>query len=321
MRAVTLTHNDFDGLGCVLMLMIKFKPEAYFFTNYYDFDKAVDQVIKYKRENDVDTLLIADLSFSDHPQLLEKLSFVFEGKIFLVDHHMYPDGFWGNFNFKKIIDTERCATRILFEDLKLNDDIKDPEFRDLTSTFVRTVDTWDRWCDTDPGFEDAMYSNELFLNLKTDNASIVQIAKNLIGHRYGVFGALESFKKLYDDSFKQHLKLMGEKNLIWRFKGVTFIFSWDFLPAVIASEYKQGQPVVVAVQGGIFKVRINKHDNVWTEDRINALRRHLTGLDVFCHLHAFTYKVNDMTPKILANECEKITKFIASVYEPEPDLA
>ena len=54
MKAVTLTHNDFDGLGSLLMLMIKFKPEGYFFTNYYDFDKAVKQVIEYKHEHDVD---------------------------------------------------------------------------------------------------------------------------------------------------------------------------------------------------------------------------------------------------------------------------
>lgn len=312
MRAVTLTHNDFDGLGCLLMLMIKFKPEAHFFTNYYDFDKAVNQVIKYKHENNADTLLIADLSFSDHPQLLEKLNFVFGGNVFLVDHHMYPDGFWDNFKFKRIIDTSRCATRILFEDLKLNADIEDPDFRERTTKFVKTIDTWDRWCDTDPGFEDAMYSNELFLNLKTDNASIIQIARDLIGHHYGIFGALESFKKCYDDGYKTHCDKLKANNMLWRLPNVTFVFSWDYLPKVIANEYSLGQSIVVAINNGIFKVRIDQHSG-WTEDQINTLRRHLTGMDAFCHLHAFTYKIDGLTPSGLANECKKITEVINSL--------
>ena len=194
MRAVTLTHNDFDGLGSLLMLMLKFKPEAHFFTNYYDFEKAVKQVIKYKHEHEVDTLLIADLSFSDHRELLERLDMAFEGKIFFVDHHMYPDDFWQGFNFKRIVDPERCATRILYEDLKLNGDIKDPEFRERCSKFIELVDTWDCWRDTQPLFEAAMYANELFLSLKTDNASLIQIARDQIRHRFGVFQDLASFK-------------------------------------------------------------------------------------------------------------------------------
>lgn len=312
MRAVTLTHNDFDGLASLLMLMIKFKPEAHFFTNYYDFDKAVKQVIQYKREHDVDTLLIADLSFSDHRELLERLNMVFEGKIFLVDHHMYPDGFWDGFGFRKVIDTGRCAARILFEDLKLNEDIKDPEFRERCGKFIKLVDTWDCWRDEDAGFQDALYANELFLSLKTDNASIIQIAKDQIGHHFGAFQDLESFKTVYLDGYAKFLEKLEQAQLIWRYPRVTFVFSWDFLPKLLMDEYARGAGVIVAVQYGIFKVRINKHLG-YTEDQLNDLRHELTGMDKFCHLHAFTYKTDYTEPKQIVTECKKISDLINKI--------
>lgn len=305
MKAVTLTHNDFDGLGSLLMLMIKFKPEAYFFTNYYDFDKAVKQVIEYKHEHDIDTLLVADLSFSDHPQLLERLNMVFEGNIFLVDHHMYPEGFWDQFSFKKIIDTERCATRILFEDLNLNEDIKDPDFRDRTARFVKIIDTWDCWRDEDPLFKEAMYHNELFLSLKTDNASIVQIAKDQIGHHFGIFQDISSFKAAYDQQYEQFKRDLESKNLIWCYPNVTFVFSWDFLPKVLEDEYERGAKIVAAIQYGIVKVRANQHAGL-TEEQLNKLREVLTGMDAFCHLHAFTYKTEAHKPQEMVQECKRI---------------
>lgn len=305
MKAVTLTHNDFDGLGSLLMLMIKFKPEAHFFTNYHDFEKAVDQIIKYKHENDADTLLIADLSFSDHPQLLERLNMVFEGNIFLVDHHMYPEGFWEPFSFKKIVDTARCATRILFEDLNLNKDIKDPDFAAKAAKFVTMVDVWDCWRDEDPLFKEAMYHNELFLSLKTGNASIVQIAKDQIGHHFGIFQDISSFKEAYDQQYEGFKKNLKEKNLIWRYPNVTFVFSWDFLPKVLEDEYDLGTKVVVAVQYGIVKIRINRHVGL-TEGQLNNLRRELTGMDAFCHLHAFTYKTEAIKPKEMVQECKRV---------------
>lgn len=307
MKAVTLTHNDFDGLGSLLMLMIKFKPEAYFFTNYYDFEKAVKQIIEYKHEHDVDTLLIADLSFSDHPQLLERLNMVFEGNIFLVDHHMYPDGFWDAFSFKKIVDTARCATRILFEDLKLNQDIKDGDFRKKAAEFVKVVDTWDRWQDEDPAFKDAMYYNELFLSTKTDNASIAQIARDQIGHHFGLFQpeVIKTFKAAYDQQYEAFRKSLAEKNLIWRYPNVTFVFSWDFLPKVLEDEYERGAKVVAAVQYGIIKVRVNRHVG-FTVEQLNKLRHELTGMDAFCHLHAFTYKTDAMQAKEMVAECKRV---------------
>lgn len=317
MKAVTLTHNDFDGLGSLVMLMIKFKPEAYFFTNYYDFSKAVKQVIEYKREHDIDTLLIADLSFSDHPQLLERLNMVFEGNIFLVDHHMYPEGFWDAFSFKKIIDTTRCATRILFEDLKLDTDIKDPVFRSHAAEFAKMVDTWDRWQDEDPLFNEAMYHNELFLSLKTDNASIVQIAKDQIGHHFGIFQpeVIASFKAAYDQRYEVFKQELEDKSLIWRCPNTTFVFSWDFLPKVLEDEYSRGTKVVAAIQYGIVKVRVNRHVG-FTEEQLNKLRHELTGMDAFCHMHAFTYKTEAFRPEQMVKECERIFHAVNALVKP-----
>lgn len=312
MRAVTLTHNDFDGLGSLLMLMLKFRPEAHFFTNYYDFEKAVKQVIQYKHEHDVDTLLIADLSFSDHREPLERLNMAFEGKIFLVDHHMYPDDFWHGFNFKRIVDPGRCASRILYEDLKLNDDIKDPEFRERSAKFIELVDTWDCWRDTEPLFETAMYANELFLSMKTDNASLIQIARDQIGHHFGVFQDLASFKAAYLDGYTKFLQKIEGAQLIWRYPKVTFVFSWDFMPKLLMDEYQRGAAVVVAVQYGIFKVCINKHLG-FTEQQLNELRRGLTGMDRFCHLHAFTYKTEYTKPTQIVTECKKISDLINKI--------
>lgn len=299
MKAVTLTHNDFDGLGSLMMLMLKFKPEAHFFTNYYDFEKAVTQVIKYKHENDADTLLIADLSFSDHKELLGRLSFVFEGNVFLVDHHMYPDGFWDSFKFKHIIDTKRCATRILYEDL-------DIEHTDKTSDFVHMVDTWDRWQDTLPEFKKAMYLNELFLSLKTDNASLITIANELIDNDYGIFKALPSFIEAYELGYKEHLNKLEQSGLIMRSGDITFIFSWDYLPRMLEDEYNRGCKIAIAIQYGIFKVRVNQHAGI-PEESINRLREALTGMKDFCHLHAFTYKTECNTPQEIVAECKHIT--------------
>lgn len=309
MKAVTLTHNDFDGLGSLLMLMIKFKPQAHFFTNYHDFDNAVKQVIQYKRENDADTLLIADLSFSDHPELLERLNMVFEGNIFLVDHHMYPDGFWDNFSFKRIIDTERCATRILFEDLKLNEDIKDIEFRERAKAFVELVDIWDCWRDEDPKFEPALYCNELFSSLKSDNASLIKIARDQIGHKLGIFQDITSFKQVYLNGYQEFLKNLEDSKLIWRYPGVTFVFSWDFMPKLLMDEYARGTKIVVAIQYGIVKVRCNHHAGL-TEEWLNNLRHQLTGMDKFCHLHAFTYKLDNADVKGVVSECKKIFELV-----------
>ena len=305
MRAVTLTHNDLDGLGCLVMLMIKFRPEEHFFSNYHDFEKVASRIIKYKYEHDVDTLLIADLSFSEHKDILRRLAHAFEGNIFLVDHHMYPEGFWSEFSFRHVIDTSRCATRILFEDLKLKDDIKDKEFAARTHEFVTLVDTWDRYQDTDALFERAMYTKEMLEGMKTDNASLVSIAKDLIGHHYGILGALDSFKTAYDAGYIKRRQELDNLELIWRFPRVTFIFDWDYMPKFLADEYNNGQHIVVAVKYGIFKVRISRHGGI-PEDSINTLRFKLTGMKDFCHLHAFTYKTECHTPAQIATECKRI---------------
>lgn len=305
MRAVTLTHNDMDGMASLLMLMIKFKPQEYFFTNYYDMEKSVNSVIHYKRTTGADTLLIADLSFSDNKELLEKLNTEFDGNIFYVDHHEYPDGFWDGFTFKKIIDTTRCAAKILYEDLYLNRDIKSDSFKEAANNFIEKVNTWDCWKDTDPAFEDAMYANEMFNSLKTDNYSIVNIAKDQIKHQFAIFKDLSTFAQNYDIACNKSKADLESKGLIQRCGDITFIFSWDFLPKIILDEYKAGQGIVVAVQYGIFKVRINQHKG-YTEEMIDDLRQHLTGMNKFCHLHAFTYKTDHTTPKDIVSECEKI---------------
>ena len=190
-------------------------------------------------------------------------------------------------------------------DLNLNEDIKDPDFRDRTARFVKIIDTWDRWQDEDPLFKEAMYHNELFLSLKTDNASIVQIAKDQIGHHFGIFQDISSFRDAYDHQYKAFKKSLVEKNLIWRYPNVTFVFSWDFLPKVLEDEYNRGTKIVAAIQYGIIKVRANQHAGL-TEAQLNKLREVLTGMDAFCHLHAFTYKTEALKPQEMVQECKRI---------------
>jgi len=157
-----LTHNDLDGYGCRFVLENKYNFESVIHTSYDDcFDNL--KALKETKTDDK-TLFITDLNLknNDLKALIELLK---DGwKIRYFDHHKYEEKelqifekLKEKYNFKYIIDTSYCATKILANILK-------PQNENLKN-LVDIIDTYDMWRLESLLWDKAFAINNIFYNV------------------------------------------------------------------------------------------------------------------------------------------------------------
>lgn len=304
-----LTHNDLDALGSEVILHEVFGPQIdrVFYTNYGDLDLIGDNIIEYQKVVGDDTLFIADVSFTNHRHVLEKLCLNFKNVVHC-DHHQAPDDFWNGLPCKVIYEVGDCASKILFK--KFENVLKPLPYFENLKNLIDLINVYDVWVQEDPRFMESQDLNEYFWEVTQahhgikNRENIFILAESLKKNNYNlpqdyniVVQKLQEQQKAYEDKIKR-------ENLLYRFNGkfnCTVILSWEGFNRIMISEMKNGQEVVVGIHNGLFKVRIDKNSRLTAEQKLK-LRGDLTGNPHHGHDLAFTYQTKaDTSEDVIAN--------------------
>lgn len=307
---VTLTHNDGDALGCIAVLEETIKPKRYFYTNYADLDKQLQNIIDYVDLNKIYNVVIADVSLANNREklvdlirTLKKINPKYKLQIF--DHHLYPDNYWNGIQAEVYHESDKCACKILFNYFS-----KKYNLFDLIS-LIDVLNVFDIWLKDDPKFLDALVFNEFFLNFKQNNNSrIVDFYYLLKTNHYEYNFVVGNYKKELLKTFEEFRKSVLDQGIMQRSKTgapITILTTWEFFNFFVFYEHKALQDVVIGVRNGIFRVRIRK--NVYSKNALNEIRKELCGVENIGHDLAFSYKIDKFTEsEDIIEEIKRISK-------------
>lgn len=266
---ILYTHNDLDAAGCELCLRRVNEPERVFYEDYVMMRDSVSQIVSYGKLKNTESVVIADLSFAEHPEHLQSILDNFKTVIH-IDHHSYPENFsvTPRHTFRQIIDEKRCACRICYDSFRLEDQY----LKDL----ITVIDKFDRWQENDPEFPEALDLNAYFWEV-------------------GYSAFMEGFKTGYPKNYREvvdsihkkteeALRILNENHCILRDRLVTVhIGNEYFIPSQIR-EFNNGQKGFLCVLKNLVRVRLSqKYFNTERAEKCRALiQNKING-----HPHAF----------------------------------
>lgn len=310
---IVLLHNDLDAFGCMLNIDFRFPdtPKKYFFTNYGNLDKVVQNIEDYIQEHNNQNLLIADVSFATNKSQLVKLDSLFSGanctKI-LIDHHMYPEGFFDEFKDIKVIwDTSKSATLLCLEHLKNSG--KNSNLDKLSYI----IDVYDIWRTVNKFFEFAQGLNEYFWTYDME-----VLAEKVKNSGYNLPEDFSETVKTINQKIQSDILDYKKRNLVYRINDITICFVPNWFNQINIQEMKEHQNIVIGISSfGIVKFRINKVAPYSREQKIR-FRELLAGEANTGHDDAFTYKIkgsdsNQSTFEDLMNETKRIIDVLSSI--------
>ncbi|MDA7817401.1 phosphoesterase [Sulfurimonas sp.] len=144
-----LSHTDLDGYSC--QLVMKYTP--YDLRNYNanygaEVKQKLDMILEnIKNENIPATILISDLNLtSDESRWLNKEVNLLNEKnkditLTLLDHHGSGEDSANKYKWY-FLDTERCATKIVYDYAKENFELNEPEWMNQYVNVINAVDLW-----------------------------------------------------------------------------------------------------------------------------------------------------------------------------------
>lgn len=279
------SHNDLDALGTMLNIEYRFPTiqKKYFHTNYSDIPKFVDNIINYAKEKGIKHILLTDVSFSDNKESLMRIhDLTAEGfKVTLIDHHMYPEGFFADFpNMKIIHDKTKSAT------LLCNEYFGNAGKNENLDKLTFLIDVYDLWQKDNPAFDMAQDLNEFFwtYDIGLLNKEIVENGFKLPKSYKEVVTGLK--QKCAND-----IADYERRNLINRAGQITLCFVDAWFNQIMLKEMANGKNFVIGINSyGIIRVRI-RQEAPYDMTQINKLREILTGNAEYGHGHAFTYRI------------------------------
>lgn len=266
---ILLTHNDLDAVGCEICIRRVSKIDKVFYEDYITLKQTVQEIVEYAKKTKEQSIIIADLSFSENPHLLQYLLNRFKTVIH-IDHHSYPEDFkvFPKSTFKQIIDPSRCACKICYDVFKLKDE--------YLGNLINVIDSFDRFVISSPLFTKGVEMNEYFW-------------------KYGYNHFFETFKDSYPRDYDNEVKIINEtvsksledsrKNGLILENGKTTIqFGVDYFIESQLQEYKRGQKGFLCVTPSTVKIRLNQ--DFFTEQEANELRLKIIN-SVKGHPYAF----------------------------------
>ena len=325
-HVVMFTHNDLDALGSVIVakeIIHKFEMQSgkkydvkYFHTNYQDIGAKVAEIEAYVMNNDVKLMIISDVSFGDNMELMTRLYNLNISTIFC-DHHLYGDNPFVDFP-KWIIkyDKERCATKIIF------DDVLQTNTNPNLELFIKIIDVYDIWQKYNKFFPLAQKLNEYFWYLvREKNMTIDAMADMFKSINYEL---PEDFKRVVDmveDGHNQVLKEYTDKGLIKISKEhkTSLHLGVKAFQQFVMQQHDLEQIFVVGITSyGVIKFRINDK-NPFSEEELRLLRIKLMGTSSKGHELAFTWKsernFNNYPVESLMEEAKNVTSIIIDLFQ------
>lgn len=279
---IVFSHSDLDMAGSVLNIEYKMPniKKKYFYTNYADIDKQVHDIEEYVKQHGNTHCLMTDISWSTSPKALHKMCQIFE-KITLIDHHLYPDGFFDAYPKLKVNwDKSKSATLLTNEYFK--NDNKD--LRELSEL----IDVYDIWQVKHPDFYKAQDLNDFFWEIGKE-----KFINDCINSGFKLPYYYDSVVNELKNKYNAAIEKFENRKLIHRTEKITLAFVDEWFNQILIKEMKNGKDFVInATTFGIFKVRISEFADVSSEQK-DLLRIALCGTKDIGHQNAFSYKMKD----------------------------
>lgn len=279
---IVFSHNDADMAGTVINIEYKMPniKKKYFYTNYGDIKQRVDDIEEYVKQHGNTHCLMTDISWSTSPDELHRICSLFK-KIILIDHHLYPEGFFDNYPKLKVKhDKSKCATLLTYEYFK-NDNKDLKELSEL-------INVYDLWQVKHPDFDKSQDLNVFFWTVGKDKFINDCISSGFkLPYYYDLL--INDVKQKYTEEIAKY----ENRKLIHRSGKITIAFVDEWFNQILVKEMKEGKDFVInATSFGIFKIRISE-DALITSEQKNKLRLELCGTEDIGHMNAFTYKMKD----------------------------
>ena len=279
---IVFLHNDLDMAGSILNIEYKMPgiKKKYFYTNYGDIDKQVQDIEDYVKQHRNKYCLMSDVSWSTSPNGLHKMCALFE-KITLIDHHLYPDGFFENYPKLKVNwDKSKSATLLTNEYFKN----ENKELRELSEL----IDVYDLWQVKNPNFDKAQDLNEFFWEVGRD-----KFINDCIGAGYKLPYYYDTVVSDIQKKYTEEIAKFENRKLIHRSGKITVAFVDAWFNQILVKEMKEGKDFVInATSFGVFKIRISEDAQITSEQK-DLLRIAMCGTKDIGHSNAFSYKMKD----------------------------
>ena len=280
---IVCSHNDLDMALSVINIEYKMPgiKKKYFYTNYGDIDKQVQDIEDYVKQHGNKYCLMTDISWSTSPEALHKICSLFE-KITLIDHHLYPDGFFDNYPKLKVHwDKTKSASLLTYEYFGNNASGN----TDL-AYITQLTDVYDLWQIRSPLFNKAQDLNTFFWEVGKEKFinDIINSGFKL-PHYYD--NVVEDITRRYNEAIVK----FENRKLIHRSGKITLAFVDEWFNQIIIQEMQAGKDFVVnATTFGIFKIRISAEAQINREQK-DLLRISLCGTKDIGHENAFSFKL------------------------------
>lgn len=163
-NTIMLTHNDLDGISCVILAKNFFRNLVVKRISYNKILSTLEEIVEELSETrDTPQLFITDLKLAQVDiEYLYNHSEVFS-KVVIIDHHLYETEFPTKENFKVIINQKYSACALTYAYLKDQCDLSNYK------KFVSLVNTYDLWIKESSDFIEAKSLNRLFWNMGYKN--------------------------------------------------------------------------------------------------------------------------------------------------------
>lgn len=323
-QIVGFTHNDLDALGVILCVQNKISINRWFNTNYSDIDLRAEECLKYCKENNIHKIIIGDVSFSDHKDILDNfynyITNFEDGYILHCDHHSYPDcsTFWNCYPKMKVVyNDEKSATIQLMKLFKIDNEnlIK----------LCNIINSFDCWKKDSKYFNASQMLNDYFwdfVRVQSDGTTFNQynrisiLAQLLSEIDYKLPGDFKSITERYLIKAENDYNTFKQHNILKRYNAnvnTTVILSNESFNRIQLKEMADGQDFIVGVYHGIFMCRVNEKSN-FSLEFLRELRYQLCDKPDFCHPYAFTYPLdNKGSGDDIINEIKRILTVINTI--------
>ena len=295
---IVFGHNDLDQIGSMLSIEYKMPniQKKYFYTNYGDIDKQVQAIEDYVKQHGNKYCLMTDISWSTSPEALHRMCALFE-KITLIDHHLYPDGFFENYPKLKVhYDKSKCATLLTYEYFKNNHN----DLRELSEL----IDVYDLWQVKHPNFHKAQLLNEFFWEIGKE-----KFINDCISAGFKLPYYYDSVVQQIEKKYTEEIAKYENRKLIHRSSKITIAFVDSWFNQILIKEMAEGKDFVInATSFGIFKIRISEAAQITSEQK-DLLRISMCGTKDIGHSNCFSYKIKDT---VSFENIMKEIKFITS---------
>lgn len=298
---LVFSHNDLDMAGCVLNIEHKWPNirKKYWHTNYTNIPQIVDEIIEYASKYDLEHLLIPDVSFSENKDSLKRLYNAIP-HITLIDHHMYPDGYWDEFpNMKVVWDKTKCATTLCYEYFQ-NDNEK---LRKLS----KLIEIYDIWQEDHGAFQIAQDLNNYFWEAVNADYFINKFIQN----GYDLPNDFNQVVQTFNTKWQKHLESLEKRNLIHRADDVAIAFTDEYFNQFNLSEMAKGYNIIIGARSwGLIQIRFNKN-SAYTPEQKARWKYELCGNADNGHENTLTYRIQgSISFDVIMNEIQKIVKVI-----------